>query len=78
MLISAGLDYMQVNDATRFFPIGSVNGNTTCTDVQIIDNMAFEKDEYFSVLVSSESNVGVHSNATVHIFDDEGTSVQTC
>ena len=69
---AAGEDYDMVNDPSQYFPIGSTNGSPQiCTEVSLLDNQAFEKNEYFFVLVSSEPNVQVHNNLTAHIEDDD-------
>ncbi len=54
-----------------FFSAGSRNGSQVCIDIVLLDDRAFEKDEYFTVVVSSEQNVRVHNNFTVHIVDDD-------
>ena len=48
-----------------------MNGSVVCTNVTLIDNQAFEKDEYFTVLVSAEPNVAIHDNFILHILDDD-------
>ena len=55
-----------------YFDLGSNNGDRVCVNVTIMDNMAFEIDEYFTLQVMSEINVVIHDNtATVHIVDNE-------
>lgn len=67
-----GVDYVNVN-TTIIFPADSVNGNQVCFDVSIIDDLAFEKDEYFSLhIVSAEDNVIIHIEyISFHIHDDD-------
>ena len=72
IFFAAGDDFEMV-EAMLYFDVGSGNGDRVCTNVTILDNTAFEKDEYFFLQVTSEMNVVIHDNtSTVHIVDDEG------
>ena len=46
-----------------------------CINITITNDEAFEKDEYFTVLVASEMNVMVQNNLTVHISDDDSKGI---
>ena len=66
-------DDFEMVEAMLYFDVGSGNGDRVCVNVTILDNKAFEKDEYFNLQVTSEMNVVIHDNtSTVHIVDDEG------
>ena len=58
------------------FPSGSETGAMQCVNITIVDNVAFEKDEEFSVSVTAaEEGVAINSSlatATVTILDNEG------
>ena len=72
IFFAAGDDFEMV-EAMLYFDGGSGNGEGVCVNVTILDNTAFEKDEYFTLQVVSEMNVVIHdSTSTVHIVDDEG------
>ena len=48
-------------------------GSTQCVNISITDNLAFEKNETFFVIISSEPEVTLPDpNVTVVIADDEG------
>ena len=64
-------DFDPVSDSLSF-TAGSVTGDEVCINVTLVDNDAFEKDEYFTVEVASEVNVVVHNNLTLHIMDEDG------
>ena len=58
---------------TIIFPVNSMNGDTECSSVPIVGNMAFEKDETFSLQIDSvEQGVMISSSsASVVIQDDD-------
>jgi hypothetical protein len=66
-------DYTPLDDVVLSFAIGSFNGREICTEIQIIDNEAFEKTEHFYIRITSEENVVIRENsAPVYIIDDDG------
>ena len=70
--LAEGVDFEPVN-ASLFFPIGSVGGDTVCTHVTAIDDYALEKEEYFVIYLESEPTVEVHTpSVPLHIIDDDG------
>lgn len=71
-LFTGGLDYVDVN-TTIIFPANSMNGDQVCFGVRIIDDLAFEKDEYFELhIVGAEDNVILHvAYISFHIHDDD-------
>ena len=71
--ISAGSDYEMVDNVVLAFTTGSSNGDTIEAIVNITDDNAYEKDEYFNVTIfSSEANVIIHnSEETVRIISDD-------
>ena len=76
-LYIADIDYTALS-VSMPFPAGTSEGDadsTQCVDISIIDNMAFEKNETFFVIISSEPEVILFDpNGTVVIVDDEGIS----
>lgn len=74
VLLSAGSDFESLEE-TVIFPPGSVNGSngmSACVTVTIVNNTAFEKSEYFAlVIVAVEDNVVILFNLTIHIIDDD-------
>lgn len=70
---SDGSDFLEVT-ATVVFPPGSENNDTECFDVTIVDNMAFEKREYFWLhIIAVEEGVMIHITAvSFHIIDNDG------
>ncbi len=69
--LSAGQDFVEVDDSSHYFPAGSVTGSVICINITITDNRAFEKDEYFTVVVSSKPNVEIHGDVTIFVQDDD-------
>ena len=55
------------------FPVNSISGSTRCFDVPIEDNMAFEKDENFGLIIQeAEENVLIGTGSiSVTIHDDD-------
>ena len=57
------------------FPTSSVEGSTSCVDIDILQDMAFESNHSFGVEVISATPsvvvVGTPSEETVTILDDE-------
>ena len=72
-IYSAGSDFVDVA-ATVVFPPGSDNGDVECFGVTIMNDMAFEKDEYFTLHFSAvEEGVEIHeAYLSIHILDDDG------
>lgn len=68
-------DYYSLS-VTLSYPAGTLPGDANsvqCVTVNITDNMAFEKNETFTVNISSEAGVGIADPiTTVVIVDDEG------
>ena len=55
------------------FPAGSTSGDVRCVNISITDDFAYEKNESFSVHISSEEEVSVPDQyVDVVITDDEG------
>ena len=73
---SLAVDDYEAISVTLVIPLGSMSGATQCQDITIVDNSAFEKNESFFVILSSEPNVQVPDpNVTVTIIDNEGILV---
>ena len=57
------------------FPISSMEGSTSCVDINILQDMVLEGDHSFSVEVTSATPsvvmVGTPREGTVTILDDE-------
>ena len=57
------------------FPISSMEGVTSCVNISILQDMVLEGDHSFGVEVTSATPsvvmVGIPSNETVTILDDE-------
>ena len=73
--VTAGLDYRPIKKSTLTFPEGSRNGETSCVDISIVDDLAFEKLEVFLLHIGAiEKNIIIHKPYYVPIFiyDDEG------
>ena len=63
---------------TLTIPPGTISGTneaTQCVNITIVDNMAYEKDEYFLVEISSDDSgvMILDDSSTVNITDDEST-----
>ena len=55
------------------FPAGSNNGDRACVDINIIDDVAFEKDENILIALKSEENVIIQNPyATIEVEDNDG------
>jgi hypothetical protein len=58
------------------FPADSEQGDTVCTDIEIIDDEAVENNEYFTVeLSTNDSNVQLlpfYRRRRFHIYDNDG------
>jgi len=68
----AGRDYISVVSLETFAP-GSMDNDTECVDISIVDNDALEEEETFGVTVTSQDpSVLLGINATVTITDDDG------
>jgi len=68
---SAGVDYVEF-DLFGSFDEDSENGTRLCFSIRIIDDQAFEKDEYLSLHVFSERNVVIYNPyIEIHIHDDD-------
>lgn len=69
---AAGSDYVAVTEVLTF-PEGSIEGARSCLNISILDDMAFEKTEYFTVDIgNTPGNVQVHiASTSVHIMDDD-------
>ena len=65
-------DYLFVDEVVMF-PVNSISGSTQCFDVPIVDNMAFEKDEDFGLIIGeAEENVMIGTGSiSVTIHDDD-------
>lgn len=75
-LSSAGEDYGAVN-AKLSFPAGSNSGVNICTNISVIDDLAFEREEDFLICVTSELGVTIdESYALVKITDNDGKCIQ--
>ena len=63
------------------FPISSVEGSTSCVDINILQDMVLEGDHSFSVEVTSATPsvvmVGTPREGTVTILDDESMPLIT-
>ena len=69
--ILAGEDF-GVTDISLFFPPESQAGDTLCTNISIIDDLAFEKDENFLVHAVSGPDEDMDDEyATVYIIDND-------
>ena len=67
-----GSDYTSIIEDAPF-PAGSTSGDMQCVNISIIDDFAYEKNESFSVHISSEEEVYVPDPYVgVVIADDEG------
>ena len=74
ILLVAGSDYgAGLLQAT--FPIGSMEGGTSCVNISILQDLVLEGDHSFGVQVTSATPsvvmVGMPSEETVTILDDE-------
>lgn len=59
-------------ETTLFFPVGSETGDEVCSNITIVDDGAFEKNEEFFINLESERNVIVITpRIFVHIQDDD-------
>ena len=68
----APTDYLSVSTQSNF-PVSSENGSTECVNISIVDDLAYEKDKIFFVIIESEPEVILPDpNVTVVIADDEG------
>ena len=69
------LDFVGVS-TTLSIPSGSPVGFTECVDIEVFPDRAFEKDEVFSVHISSERNVNISMPYTsVTIVNDDSKSI---
>ena len=63
------------------FPISSMEGSTSCVDINILQDMVLEGDHSFSVEVTSATPsvvmVGTPRKGTVTILDDESMPLIT-
>ena len=69
----ADKDYITVSVDVSFAE-GSMDGNTLCINVSIIDDMALEEDETFNVsmtVTAGDATVG-NTATVVTIIDDDG------
>ena len=70
-------DYASVSSVLTF-PVGTSEdgpGSVQCINISITDDLAYEEDESFLVLISAESEVAVTDpNTTVLIADNEGNN----
>lgn len=71
--IADGLDYSVLSDFTIIFDETSNDGTTECFDVPILNNLALENTEQFSLSITSvEDNVLLAiANLVIHINDDD-------
>ena len=74
IITAAGMDY---NGAMIevIFPISSVQGDSVCTDVIIIDDDALECEQDFTVFISSATlgtDTSIQPQAVVSIVDNDG------
>ena len=55
------------------FPVNSMDGADECRDISILNNLAIEKTENFSLhIIDVEENVFLHIEwLTIHIRDDD-------
>lgn len=69
---AAGSDFDAVA-ATVMFPVNSENGQRSCFEVTILNDMAFEKNQSFILNITAvEDNVQVHLRyITVNIVDND-------
>lgn len=71
-----GRDFESIN-TSLVFPLGSVQGDISCIDIRIYDNLAFSKTRIFSVHIA-EVEIGdrglvIHDPyANVSIFNNDG------
>ena len=73
-MVIAGSDFDEVN-AGLSFPDGSENLSEVCANVTIIDNLAFEDTESFTLHIASmEAGVSILSPvySTISITDNDG------
>ena len=70
----AGSDYV-AGPLQATFPISSMEGDTSCVNISILQDLALEGDHEFSVEVTSATpsivTVGMPSEEMVTILDDE-------
>ena len=78
MITHAVSDFLEVDDTIVFGP-GSVEGDTMCIDIEIINDVMIEITEQFLVNAASTSPSVVFSpgsnQATVSIIDDDGNKL---
>ena len=78
ILSVAGSDYV-AGPLQATFPTNSIEGESSCVDIDILQDMVLEGDHSFSVVVTSATPsvvmVGIPSEETVTILDDESTYV---
>ena len=74
IITAAGMDY----DGAMIeviFPISSVQGESACTDVIIIDDNALECEQDFTVFISNATlgtDISIQPQAVVSIVDNDG------
>ena len=61
----------------RRFPSSSTIGDTECVNVTILDDLIFESEEDFTLLLTDPVNatIGDPSNASVTIVDDDAQTI---
>ena len=79
ILSVAGSDYV-AGSLQATFPTNSIEGESSCVDIDILQDMVLEGDHSFSVVVTSATPsvvmVGMPSEETVTILDDESMYVR--
>ena len=66
------IDYIGVSSYLTYTS-GSSNGTTKCVEIRILDDKAFEGNQYFTVTYfTSDRSVRIRSGTFVSIVDDDG------
>ena len=60
------------------FSVGSVNGDTHCVDIEIIDDSVLEEDETFTVTLERmvDTLTLLRGQTTITIIDNEGSKLK--
>ena len=73
---SVGTEDFEVVDAEVHFPTGSENNDTACLSITILDDLAYEGNEFFSVhLIPGVNVISFYPYAGVFITDNDGECV---